>query len=187
MKAGSGMTLLNYADCQAQYGQQYHINKALGKQTLYKIEKGIYSDIPHVSKLAIIQKKYSSAILTLDSAFYFHGMTDDIPDVYYLATASNAYAIKDTSIKQIFVPKSIFELGKINIEYNGININIYDKERMLIELIRYKNKLPYDYYKEIIYYYRKHIDEMEIWRIQEYAEIFPKSNFIRNILEQEVF
>lgn len=90
-------------------------------------------------------------------------------------------------VKQIFVPKSIFELGRVTQKHNGIDISIYDKERILIELIRYKNKLPYDYYKEIIRYYRKHIDELEIWRIQEYVEIFPKSRFINNILEQEVF
>ncbi len=34
-------------------------------------------------------------------------------------------------------------------------INIYDKERMLIELIRNKNQMAFDYYKEIISNYRK--------------------------------
>ena len=36
-----------------------------------------------------------------------------------------------------------------------IKINIYDKERMLIDLARNKNKIGYDLYKEIISNYRK--------------------------------
>lgn len=44
----------------------------------------------------------------------------------------------------------LFEIGKSQINYNNVQINIYNKERMLIELIRNKNTIPFDYYKEII-------------------------------------
>ncbi len=43
----------------------------------------------------------------------------------------------------------LYNLGKTEIDYEGIKINIYDKERMLINLDRNKNKLGYDLYKEI--------------------------------------
>ena len=44
-----------------------------------------------------------------------------------------------------------------------------------------------DLYKEIIGNYRKIIEELQIWRIQEYADIFPKSKMIKKALEEEVF
>ena len=66
-------------------------------------------------------------------------------------------------------------------------IRVYDKERMLIELIRNKNKLPYDYYKEIIGNYRNIISELDIEKIQDYAMIFPKSSLITKTLQAEVF
>ena len=34
--------------------------------------------------------------------------------------------------------------------YDGVDIVIYDKERLLVELIRNKRKFSFDFYKEII-------------------------------------
>ena len=80
----------------------------------------------------------------------------------------------------------LLHLGEVEQIVDGATLRIYDKERMLIELLRNKNKMPYDLYKEIIYNYRKIITELEIWRIQEYAEIFPKSKMIKKALDEEV-
>ena len=69
----------------------------------------------------------------------------------------------------------------------GYSIPIYSKERMLIELIRYKTKLPFDYYKEIILNYRKELPKLNIQEIQDLAMEAPKSNKIMGILQTEVF
>ncbi len=57
---------------------------------------------------------------------------------------------------------------------------------MLIELLRNKNTMPYDLYKEILINYREIIADLEIWRIQEYAALFPKSKMISKALDEEV-
>ena len=40
-------------------------------------------------------------------------------------------------------------------EVDGATIPIYDKERMIIELLRNKNKMPKDLYKEVMGDYRR--------------------------------
>lgn len=57
---------------------------------------------------------------------------------------------------------------------------------MLIELVRYKSKLPFDYYKEIILNYRKLLPRLDIQKIQDYALMAPKSNKVLEILQMEV-
>ena len=52
---------------------------------------------------------------------------------------------------------------------------------MLIELVRYKSKLPFDYYKEIILNYRKLLPRLDIQKIQDYALMAPKSNKVLEI------
>ena len=42
------------------------------------------------------------AVFSLDSAFYYHGLTDVIPDKYYLTTEKSAAKIKDPRVVQIF-------------------------------------------------------------------------------------
>lgn len=179
--------IYTYRQCLECWNSDYQINLAVQTGKLHKIEKGIYADTPRVSNLAIITAKYPNAIITMDTAFYYHGMTDVIPDEYWIATSQSSRVLRDSRIKQMFVNKDILDLGVTTMEKRDAVFKIYDKERMLIELLRFKNKLPYDYYKEILWNYRNIIHELDIARIQEYAEIFPRSKMISEALDLEVF
>ena len=64
---------------------------------------------------------------------------------------------------------------------------MYNKERLLIELLRNKNKLPYDYYKEILINYRTIVHDLDIPMIQDMAMVLPKSGMIMDTLQTEVF
>ena len=71
-------------------------------------------------------------------------------------------------------------------DYKGYQIPVYNRERMLIELLRYKSKLPFDYYKEILLNYRKIMPQLDIQAIQDYAMDSPKSGKIMKTLQMEV-
>ena len=78
------------------------------------------------------------------------------------------------------------EYGKARgMTIEDVKVNIYDKERMLIELIRYKSKLPYELYKEVVNNYRKIKDELNFIRLYKYAQNFNNSYIMRTI-EAEV-
>jgi hypothetical protein len=179
--------ILSYKRCIEKYKSDYGIKKAIASGELFSIEKGIYSEQKYAPELAVIMEKYPNAILTSKSAFYYLSLTDVIPDFYFLATDKAGAKINDKRVKQVFVEKDLLRCGLKVIEYQGTMIRVYDKERMLIELIRSKNKLPYDYYKEIIGNYRNIISELDIEKIQDYAKIFPKSGLITKTLQTEVF
>ena len=57
---------------------------------------------------------------------------------------------------------------------------------MLIELLRYKSKLPFDYYKEILLNYRKIVPQLNMQAVQDYAYEAPKSGKIFETLQTEV-
>ena len=179
--------ICTHKQCMKEKGSSYQIQKAVKSGELYQIEKGIYADTSDVSNLAVISTKYPEAIITLDSAFYYHGLTDVIPDEYCIATSKHARKLRDPRIRQIFVPDEILNLGVIVMYRSDAAFRIYDKERMLIELLSRKNSLPRDYYKEILGNYRNQIYELDIERIQDYAESFPKHKMISEALSAEVF
>ena len=181
------MVMMNQADSLRKYGSQYNINKQLKEHKLYRIERGVYSNVKAVPELAILAFKYPNAVITMGNAFYLHKLTDVIPDVYDLATDRDAAKIKDKRVKQFFYPKETFREGVDKLDYRGYKITIYSKERMLIELVRYKSKLPYDYYKEILLNYRKIMPQLNIQEIQDMALSMPKSDKIMEILQAEVF
>lgn len=179
--------VLLYNQCLEKYGSKYNINKLVLEGKLYKQEKGIYSDVKYVPEHQIISMKYPKAIFTLNSAFYYHQLTDVIPEKYYLATSRGASKITDSRVNQIFENSQEIMLGAEMCMYGDVEILMYNKERMLVELLRNKNKLPYDYYKEILLNYRKIIYDLDIPLIQDIAIALPKSRMIMDELQEEVF
>ena len=179
--------ILTFKESVAKYGNQYQTEKRVQDGEIFRLEAGVYSTEKYVPEEAILMKKYPKAVLSGDYAFYFHNLTDVAPDDFTLATSSKAAKIPDPRVKQQFVRDDLLYLGAKQEIVDGYSIIVYDRERMLIELLRNKHCLPYDYYKEIISNYRKIIIDLEIWRIQEYADIFPKSKLIHKALAEEVF
>lgn len=165
----------------------YNISKKVENKELYKIEKGLYSDTEKYNHLEYIVKKYPNSIFTLESAFFYLGLTDYIPSKYFLATKHNAKKIVNDKIEQIFMANHFFETGKSELNYNNVKINIYNKERMLIELIRNKNAITFDYYKEIIGNYREIADEIDMSLLADYLENFSNGKNIFEIIHREVF
>ena len=179
--------IYSYKDLLKKYGSRYNVEKALKENEIYKLEKNIYSEKTIIDPLILYSKKYPSAVITMDSAFYYYDLTDVIPDKIYLATLKNYRTIKNDKIVQSFVDKETLEIGKITINTDGNIINIYDKERLLIELIRKRKQIPFDYYKEIIANYREIVDELDMYKIETYLPYFKREKDIANVLMREVF
>lgn len=178
--------MMTRADCLNKYGSDYFIQQRIDAGKLYRIERGVFSKVAHVPELAVITLKYPKAVVTMQNAFYHYGLTDVIPDAYDLATDRDAAKITDPRVRQFFIPKNFFPEGVATSEERGYSFRIYNRERMLIELLRYKSKFPFDYYKEILLNYRKIIQQLDIQKIQDYALAAPKSNMIMNALQLEV-
>lgn len=179
--------LYTYEECKQKYKTDYEIRKLLASGQLKRVRRGVYSDESYESDLAIISRAYPCAVFTMNSAFYYHGLTDTIPKAYYLMTDKDASKIRDEKVRQFFDNNNSLSLGQEKRNYNGTEIRIFSRERMLVELIRNKNKLPFDYYKEIIASYRKLIYELDIQDIQEYAMQLPKTKLVMDTLQLEVF
>ena len=179
--------MISRAEALQKYGSDYYIQQKLDAGELFRIDKGIYSKREYEPELALVCYKYPKAVVTMDTAFYLYGLTDEIPDEHYLATKREAAPIADARVKQVFMPKKLLEVGKTSIDYKGYSIPIFDKERMLIELIRYKSKLSFNHYKEILGNYRRILPQLNPENIRDYAEVMPKSDMIIRTLRLEVF
>ena len=81
------------------YKSNYQITKAIQNGELYKVED-VYSDKKNVHYLEIFRKKYPNAIITSDTAYYYHNLTDVIPRKICVATERTSVRIRDTRIQQ---------------------------------------------------------------------------------------
>ena len=69
------------------------------------------------------------------------------PNQKLLTTKRNNIRYRNEDIRQYFVEENLFEFGKTRLNVENVEINIYDRERMLIELVRKKAQIPFDFYK----------------------------------------
>ena len=178
--------LMTYQECIGKFGTDYRIKKEIASGSLFMKEKGVYSTLRNSSEIEIIMRKYPKAICTGRSAFYYHSMTDEIPDHYYLATRRTDTRIRDPRVIQSFLKDDIFEPGIIEMKYNSSTIRLYDRERMLIELMRFKKKIPMDYYKEIIQNYRKLTFELDFGLVEDYAALFRNGKTLMHAIQLEI-
>lgn len=169
------------------YKSDYQIKKALKEKLIYKIEDGIYADTKNVHYLSVFSKKYPNAVISGDSAYYYLNLTDVIPSKITVTLKRTAGRYADNRIIKSYAKDKYYDLGKTVIEVEGTLLNIYDKERMLIELVKNKNNMPYDYYKEIIESYRNNKLELDMIKLQKYLSIYNNGDKYKTMILDEVF
>ena len=168
-------------------GSYCKIKTAVKRGEYFKVSHGLYSDeSPYLNEMESIFARYPEAILTLESAFEYYEMSDYIPDKYIVATSQKAHRIDNNKVEQIYISKHILDIGKTVVKTQYGSINVYNKERLLIELFRLKKKLSFDYYKAIVAYYRTiaKTDELDFYTVVKYCREFKNGDsLLRQIRE----
>lgn len=166
---------------------EYSVKHQLANGDLFLAERGVYSDEPNaVVNEVFICKKYPNAIITGLSAFYIYDLTDYVPDSFHVATLQHAYPIQRKDVSQSYQDPSFFLIGKIAKEFDGGYINIYDLERMLIELIRLKEKYPQELYYDVLNNFRKIKNKLDFYKINKYAKYFKNGRTLLKKIKEVI-
>ena len=178
--------LMTTLECIAKYGSFYRITQAIRKGELRKVAHGVYSDGKRYRDVELLLMKYPMAVVTMLSAYYYYGLTDNVPDRIHLAVERGGTKIKDVNVAEYFVPKGTGSIGVVSADLHGMNLRIYDKERLLIETIRMRTKMPLDLYHEVIGNYRKEAGALYPAKMEDYLDTFPKRDVIFDVIKKEV-
>ena len=103
-----------------------------------------------------------------------------------MATSRDAAKISDPRVRQVFSPRKTLNVGKARFQKDGI-IFVYDLGRCTIDLFRYKSKLPYDYYKEVLRNLRSRVGEMDVRKLQDYIFKMPRQERLMRMMMNELF
>jgi hypothetical protein len=177
--------LYTFDEIIAEFGNNYQIHKKIEEGKLQKVEPNIYTDSLDYDDLMILIKKYcddQEKVFTLQDSLKANGMIKKADKIHYLATDKDAAKIKDPRIKQIFSQKEVLTLGRTIVIYKGIPLPVYDKERTLIELCRYRSKLPAEVFDEAVQSYRREGEAIDRRKLEDYLAHFPKLGAIKDRL-----
>lgn len=180
------IVLYAYVDMLKQYGSAYQIGKAVDSGAIHKVARGLYSDERHPDPNAVVCALWPQSVLTMDSAFYLHGLTDVVPELVHVATPRNSTRIRDERVRQYFMESGLMTVGTETITADGLTIRTFSRERMLVELLRSAGVIPLDYYKELITSYRRIADSLDMQEVEDCMALFKRADSLLEMFQREV-
>lgn len=168
------------------YPSRYAMEKAVAQGELHKVAHGLYSQEQFLDPLHVAMHRWPNAVITMDSAFFYYGLTDVIPTKTHLATARNATRITDSHFKQYFLHPDLLNVGVVTVNHMGQQVRIFSRERLLVELMRSQARIPLSYYAEIIHAYRDKVSELDTQAVEEYIGCFKYQKKLLHIWRREV-
>ena len=139
-----------------------------------KIRRGYYQwiDPDDFSEVRTVIHLFPDAILCMDTALRYYGYSDRTSSNWHLAVSKDSgksrFKIDYPFVKPYYVEPAVLELGLITGTMDGHAIRIYDKERLICDCLRYRNKMDKEVFNKAI---RKYITDPKksIPKLMEYA------------------
>ena len=139
-----------------------------------KIRRGYYQWInpDDFSEVGTVIRLFPDAILCMDTALRYYGYSDRTPGDWHLAVSKDSgksrFKIDYPFVKPYYVEPAVLELGLTTGTMDGHAIRIYDKERLICDCLRYRNKMDKERFNKAI---QKYIADPEksIPKLMEYA------------------
>ena len=178
--------VLTYESALEEAGSRGALETKVRNGDLFKIGRGIYASSEYPDPLVVARALYPDAVITMDSALASYGMTDVPPDKVHLATARDATRISRPGYRQYFTERKLLDPGAVEKDMGHGTIRIYDRERLLVEVMRRQATLPLDYYREVIASYRRISEDLDVRLVEDYMALFKRQDAMFDILQREV-
>ena len=140
---------------------------------LVRIRNGYYTDrVDDFSEDALVAALFPDAMLCMESALYAYGYIREKPYGWHLAvdknTSKSRFKMDYPKVIPYYTEPEALELGSTTIEQNGLTFQIYDKERMICDCLKYEAKLDRAIFREAVQSYIRDNDK-DISMLMEYA------------------
>ena len=141
---------------------------------LEKVATGLYA-LPHenIDEYLYFTHRIKKGVFSHETAAYLQGLTTKIPCNYVMTimvgdNVSRVTRLKD-NINFKYVDKELFEIGKVEqLSPFGRILLTYDKERTVLDIIRDKDRIEGQIFRETIRNYFLNTD-MNILKLSQYA------------------
>ena len=151
-----------------------HVQKLIESEFIEKIRYGYYQWVnpENPSEVAIIKGLFPDAILCADTALFFYRYSDRTPLAWHIAVSKDSsksrFKIDYPFVKPYFIEPSLLQLGAVFARMDGQTVQIYDKERVICDVLRYAGKMDKELFNKAIQGYVNDT-EKNIPKLMSYA------------------
>ena len=152
-----------------------------------KVRYGYYQwiDEEDFSEAGTVIRLFPDAILCMDTALRYYKYSDRTPAQWHLTVSKDSgksrFNIDYPFIKPYYVEPKILEIGLSNGNMDGHEVRIYDKDRVICDCLRYRNKMDKEIFNRAIQSYIAD-PEKSIPKMLEYAETLRVKKVAKDLI-----
>ena len=152
-----------------------------------KVRYGYYQWVnpDDFSEVGTVTRLFPDAILCMDTALRYYGYSDRTPADWHLAVSKESgksrFNIDYPFVKPYYMEPKVLELGLTKGDMDGHEVRIYDKDRVICDCLRYRNKMDKEIFNKAIQNYIAD-PEKSIPKLLEYAESLRVKNIAKDLI-----
>ena len=152
-----------------------------------KIRRGYYQwvDNDNFSEAVTISKLFPDGILCMDTALRHYGYSDRTPAQWHIAVSKfsnrTRFKIDYPFVKPYFVAPDVLEIGLCEQEIDGNKVRMYDKERVICDCLRYRNKMDKEIFNKAIQGYVSDTSK-SIPKLMEYSVPLRCQKLVKDLI-----
>ena len=150
-----------------------HILDFVEAGKLVRIKNGYYTDrMDRFTEEALVAKLFPDARLCMESALFAYGYLQEKPYGWRLAvdknTSKSRFKMDYPKVIPYYTEPEALEIGSTTIQIGDNEFQIYDKERVICDCLKYESKMGREHFQAAIQSYIKDEDK-DISTLMEYA------------------
>lgn len=164
---------------------KYQLQKLVENGVVEKIQHGIYKLASYqINELVEIKKIIPNGIICLYSAWNYYELTTYIPHEYHVAIEKKSkIKLPDyPPIKIYYWNSSILQLGINQVKIDTVKIDIYNIEKSVCDVVKFRNKIGKDILNEILTNYLQRTNK-NIDKLIKYAKQLRVDTILKNYLD----
>ena len=143
------------------------------RKEIIRIKNGYYTyGVDRFSEEELVAKLFPDGLLCMESALYAYGYISRKPYGFTIAvdknTSKSRFKLDYPKVIPYYTEPESLKIGATSINYTGCQFQIYDKERVICDCLKYESKMDRMDFKEAIQSYIKDEDK-DISALMEYA------------------
>ena len=142
-------------------------------------------DSENPSEAVTIIRLFPDGIFCMDTALWHYGYSDRTPSRWHIAVDKysnrSRFNIDYPFVKAYFVAPEVLSIGLCEQEIDGITVKMYDKERVICDCLRYRNKMDKELFNKAIQGYVSDTSR-NIPNLMEYAVPLRCANIVKRLI-----
>jgi len=179
--------MMRTKDLQKEKIQYRTLQRLIDQEVVEKVRYGYYQWInpEDFSEVGTVIRLFPDAVFCMETALRYYEYSDRTPAEWHLAVSKDSgksrFKIDYPFVKPHYMEPSWLEVGLTSGTMDGHKVRIYDKDRVICDCLRYRNKMDKEIFNKAVQRYIAD-PEKNIPHLLEYAEVLRVKKIVKELI-----